>query len=53
MACTQIYGGPQKALVAGVYNGKQVGATFTRINGCQIARWNRVRVLFPIPTGIQ
>ena len=53
MACTQIYGGPQKALVAGVYRGKRVGATFTRTDGCQIARWNRVQFLFPIATGIR
>jgi Tol biopolymer transport system component len=52
-ACTQIYGGAQQAVVIGVYGGKPVRTTFTRTNGCQIARWNRVRFLFPIATGIR
>ena len=53
MACTEIYGGPQEAVVVGVYGGKPVRTRFTRTDGCQIARWNRVRFLFPIPTGIR
>jgi Ca2+-binding RTX toxin-like protein len=52
-ACTQIYGGPQQAVVIGAYGGKPVRTTFTRTDGCQIARWNRVRFLFPIATGIR
>ena len=40
--CTEIYGGPQKARVRGVVAGKRVRTTFTRINGCEIARWNRL-----------
>jgi len=46
-ACTLIYGGPQEAVVIGVYAGKPVRTRFTRTDGCQIARWNRVRFLFP------
>ncbi len=53
MACTEIYGGPQEAVVVGLYDGKAVRTRFTRTDGCQIARWNRVRFLFPIPTGIR
>ncbi|MDX6508772.1 MAG: hypothetical protein QOG81_524 [Gaiellaceae bacterium] len=52
VACTQIYGGPQGATVVGVYGGRSVSTTFTRTDGCQIARWNRVRFLFPIRVGI-
>jgi Ca2+-binding RTX toxin-like protein len=52
-ACTEIYGGPQEAVVIGFYGGKGVRTTFTRTDGCQIARWNRVRFLFPIATGIR
>lgn len=52
-ACTQIYGGPQQAVVTGIYGGKPVRTTFTRTDGCQIARWNRVRFLLPIATGIR
>ena len=40
--CTQIYGGPQRARVVGVLAGKRIWATFTRTNGCEIGRWNRV-----------
>jgi hypothetical protein len=45
--CTQIAGGPETALITGLYGG---GRTWVRLNqsdGCQIARWNRVRFLFP------
>ena len=52
-ACTMIYGGPQQAVVIGIYGGKPVRTTFTRTDGCQVARWNRVRFLFPIATGVQ
>jgi hypothetical protein len=46
-ACTQIFGGPQVARVTGRFRGRRVWATFRRTNGCEIARWNRVRFLFP------
>ena len=47
VACTQIYGGPQEALVTGRFRGKPVRARFNRKDGCEIGRWNRVRFLFP------
>jgi len=47
VACTQIYGGPQEALVTGRFRGNLVRARFSRKDGCEIARWNRVRFLFP------
>jgi hypothetical protein len=50
-ACTQIYGGPQEARVQGVYKGRGVDARFNRRDGCQIARWDRIRVLFPVAVG--
>jgi len=46
-ACTLIYGGPQVAEVRGTFKGRRVKARFTRTDGCEIARWNRVRFLFP------
>jgi Subtilisin inhibitor-like len=46
-ACTQIYGGPQEALVTGRFRGRLVHAGFSRKNGCEISRWRRVRFLFP------
>jgi subtilisin inhibitor-like len=46
--CTQIYGGPQEALVRGRFRGRSVWARFRRRNGCEIARWNRLAFLFPV-----
>ena len=47
VACTEIYGGPQQALVTGRFRGALVRATFNRRDGCEIDRWNRVAFLFP------
>jgi hypothetical protein len=41
-ACTQIYGGPQKARIVGTVLGTRIWATFTRSDGCQIGRWQRL-----------
>jgi Subtilisin inhibitor-like len=46
-SCTQVYGGPQEADVRGVFRGRPVEGHFDRGNGCEIARWNKVRFLFP------
>lgn len=45
--CTQIFGGPQEALVTGTHRGRSVWARFNRRNGCQITRWNRHVPLLP------
>jgi hypothetical protein len=47
VACTQIYGGPQEALVTGRFRGVLVRSWFSRRDGCQIDRWSRVGFLFP------
>jgi len=47
VACTEIYGGPEIADVQGTFRGKPVNTQFLRTDGCEIARWNRVRFLFP------
>jgi hypothetical protein len=46
--CTQVYGGPAEALVTGTYRGARINARFNRVNGCEIARWDRIAVLFPV-----
>lgn len=46
--CTDINGGPAVARVSGTFRGRRVNALFNRSDGCEIARWDRVRVLFPI-----
>ena len=51
VVCTQIYGGPQVALVTGTFRGRRVWARFQRRDGCEIARWDRLRVLFSVPSG--
>jgi hypothetical protein len=45
VACTQIYGGPQTATIAGTLRGKPVDASFSRVNGCETARWGHVQPL--------
>ena len=49
VVCTDIYGGPAEARVTGRLRGYSVSAHFNRQNGCEIARWNRVRFLFAGP----
>jgi predicted small lipoprotein YifL len=49
-ACTQIYGGPQEARVEGAIEGTPVDAELSRSNGCEIARWDGVRAIVPVPT---
>lgn len=51
MACTQIYGGPQTATVTGTYRGQPVDARFSRTDGCEISRWDRVSAVLVIAPG--
>jgi Subtilisin inhibitor-like len=44
VACTEIYGGPQLATVSGA----NVHAVFSRENGCQIARWEKLAPLLEL-----
>jgi hypothetical protein len=52
LVCTEIYGGPQRARVTGLLDGKRIWATFTRSNGCHISRWARVSPWLLPPGGI-
>jgi hypothetical protein len=52
VVCTEIYGGPQRAQVTGILEGKPIRATFSRRNGCHIARWARVSPWLLPPGGI-
>jgi hypothetical protein len=52
-ACTEIYGGPATATVTGTLRGIRIDASFSRANGCEIARWDRAEKLLgrvPGPT---
>ena len=45
LACTDIYGGPQQAVIAGRHDGKRIWIALSARNGCEIARWNRLKFL--------
>ncbi|MFG2195678.1 SSI family serine proteinase inhibitor [Streptomyces sp. NPDC048639] len=45
--CTMMYGGPSTARITGTWAGRPVDARFDRRNGCEIARWNRLRPVLP------
>ena len=49
--CTEIYGGPQVAIVAGRHGARRVWVKLQRRNGCEIARFQRLRFLVPAFTG--
>lgn len=46
--CTEIYGGPQTATITGTWNGAPVNATYSRADGCELARWQALAPVFPI-----
>ncbi len=50
-ACTEIFGGPDTATVAGTLDGEAVSAELSRANGCEIERFDRfaslLTALFP------
>ncbi len=45
LMCTEQYGGPETAHVQGIWNGKKIRANFSKINGCEIAKWQKVQAL--------
>ncbi len=45
LMCTQQYGGPESARVQGIWSGKKIRADFSKINGCEIDRWQKVQAL--------
>lgn len=47
--CTEIYGGPQRAVVTGEIRGRTVRTTITRSNGCGIADWDALEALLGPP----
>jgi len=45
--CTQIYGGPAEARIVGTLDGVDVDARLSRVNGCEVARWEALSALLP------
>jgi Subtilisin inhibitor-like len=50
--CTQIYGGPQKAVVKGTIGSTRIWSSFRRRNGCEISRWARFSPWLLPPGGV-
>lgn len=50
-ACTQQYGGPQKATVTGVVDGIPVDAAFSRTDGCEISAWDAAKDVLGVAGG--
>jgi hypothetical protein len=48
-ACTQLYGGPETATITGRWRGRSLHSSFSRTNGCEIARWTALTGLLPAP----
>ena len=48
-ACASIWGGPAKARVRGLVGGRPVDARLSLADGCEIARWNKLRSVVPRP----
>ena len=51
--CTEVYGGPQVALVTGTFRGRTVWIQLANRNGCEIARFKRLSFLVPGYTGAE
>jgi hypothetical protein len=47
VACIDLYGGPQVALVTGTFRGRPLWTQLQRRNGCEIARFKRLSFLVP------
>ncbi|WP_328674484.1 subtilase-type protease inhibitor [Streptomyces sp. NBC_00322] len=45
--CTEQMGGPETAHITGTWQGRQVDATFSRTNGCEISRWQTMEPVLP------
>lgn len=53
VACTEIYGGDQTAVIEGTLGGKAVRAELSRVNGCEIARWDALVPVLVEPGGVR
>lgn len=51
MACAELFGGHQTALIRGHVDGRRVWSRFSRVDGCAITRWERVVPLLPATSG--
>jgi len=47
--CPMIYYGPQTATISGYWQGQPVSAQFSRVDGCQEQRWEKIAPVLVIP----
>jgi hypothetical protein len=47
LVCTMQYGGPDRALIAGTYEGRRLWIRLGLADGCQIARFRKLAFLIP------
>ena len=45
VACTELFGGPETATISGTLERRKVDGRFSRQDGCEIARWEKVSPL--------
>ena len=45
--CTDLYGGPQQAIITGTYKGNRIWVLLAARNGCEISRAKRLAFLTP------
>lgn len=45
VACTELFGGPETATISGTLERERVEGRFSRQDGCEIARWEKVSAL--------
>lgn len=50
--CTEIYGGDQTAVIEGTVDGEPVRAELSRVNGCEISRWDALLPVLVEPGGV-
>jgi len=51
VACTELFGGPETATISGTLEREKVDGRFSRQDGCEIARWEKVSALLAEATG--
>ncbi|MEO5576125.1 MAG: SSI family serine proteinase inhibitor [Gaiellaceae bacterium] len=47
LACTDLYGGPQQAVISGMYRGSRISTVLGMRNGCEISRAEKLAFLVP------
>jgi hypothetical protein len=48
-ACTQIFGGQERAVVSGTIGTRRIRRAFARTDGCKVADWRHAMPLIPRP----